>query len=181
MELFTTEWTNPFTGKAVQKTRLFIPSKVSDNKYLDDNYVANLHQVGSAELVRAWLEGDWSVVEGSFFPEFSGRNIIDPFPIPPDWLRFRSMDWGSARPFSADWWAVASDDYALTDGRVIPRGALVHYRSWYGSSSPNVGLSSWPKRWRVASSSGRATSITLTPCSTRACLRRAAAHRFRNA
>ena len=47
MELFRTEWTNPFTGKTVEKTRLFIPCKVHDNKYLDDDYVANLYQVGS--------------------------------------------------------------------------------------------------------------------------------------
>ena len=107
MELFRTEWTNPFTGKKVEKTRLFIPSRVHDNKYLDDDYVANLYQVGSAELVRAWLEGDWTVVEGSFFPEFGARNIIEPFTVPKEWLRFRSMDWGSARPFAVGWWAVA--------------------------------------------------------------------------
>ena len=74
MELFRFEWKNPFTGNTVERTRLFIPSKVSDNKYLDESYVASLHQVGSAELVRAWLDGDWSVVEGSFFDCWSMRN-----------------------------------------------------------------------------------------------------------
>ena len=97
MELFRTEWTNPFTGKTVEKTRIFIPSKVHDNKYLDDTYVANLYMVGSAELVRAWLEGDWTVVQGAFFDTFGARNIIEPFAIPKEWLRFRSMDWGVAR------------------------------------------------------------------------------------
>jgi hypothetical protein len=125
MELFKFEFRNPFTGKTITKTRIFIPSKVSDNKYLDDTYIANLHQVGSPELVRAWLEGDWSVVEGSFFPEFCSKNIVTPFAVPPEWLRFRSIDWGSRAPFAAQWWAVASDDHHLGDGRVIPRGALV--------------------------------------------------------
>jgi hypothetical protein len=140
MKLFKFEFKNPITGKTIEKTRIFIPSKVSDNKYLDDGYIANLYQVGSPELVRAWLEGDWSVIEGSFFPEFGARCIVDPFRVPPSWLRLRSVDWGSARPFSVGWWAVSSDDYPLIDGRTIPRGALVRYREWYGAASPNVGL-----------------------------------------
>jgi hypothetical protein len=123
MELFRFEWQNPFTGKGVERTRLFIPSKVSDNKYLDDRYVANLHQVGSAELVRAWLEGDWSVVEGSFFDCWSMQNVVLPFRIPEGWLRFRSMDWGSRAPFSVGWWAVVGDSHPLED-RVLPRGPL---------------------------------------------------------
>ena len=32
------------------------------------------------------------------------RHVVAPFAIPPDWLRFRSMDWGSASPFSVGWW-----------------------------------------------------------------------------
>ena len=111
-----------------------------DNKYPDGQLRRQSHQVGSAELVRAWLEGDWSVVEGSFFDTFGARNIIDPFTVPPEWLRLRSVDWGAAKPFSVGWWAVASDDYPLGDGRTIPRGAMVRYREWYGASSPNVGL-----------------------------------------
>jgi hypothetical protein len=65
---------------------------------------------------------------------------VPPFAVPPAWLRFRSIDWGSRAPFAAQWWAVASDDHHLGDGRVIPRGAVVHYREWYGASSPNVGI-----------------------------------------
>ena len=139
MELFRFEWKNPFTGKEVKRTRLFIPSKVSDNKYLDDRYVANLYQVGSSELVRAWLDGDWSVVEGSFFDCWSMQNVISPFHIPEGWLRFRSMDWGSRAPFSVGWWTVVGDNYPLED-RLLPRGALVRYREWYGASAPGVGL-----------------------------------------
>jgi hypothetical protein len=67
--------------------------------------------------------------------------VIPPFEIPKDWLRFRSMDWGSASPFSVGWWAIASDDWNV-HGRVIPRGAMVRYREWYGMrpNEPNVGL-----------------------------------------
>lgn len=141
MEVFRFEYTNPFTKKKIEKTRVFIPSKVVDNKYLGDDYVANLFQVGSENLVKAWLTGDWSVIEGAFFPEWStDRHVIRPFEIPGGWTRFRSADWGSAKPFSIGWWGVVGDDFRTPDGRDLPRGALVRYREWYGASAPNVGL-----------------------------------------
>lgn len=142
--------------------RVYIPSRVGDNHYLGESYVAQLRASGSKELVRAWLDGDWSVIEGAFFDCWSSeKHVIRPFVLPPDWLRFRSADWGSAKPFSVGWWAVAGDDYQLqpTNGQhggvtenrghvgagehptILPRGALIRYREWYGSDgTPNVGL-----------------------------------------
>ena len=118
--------------------RVYIPSRVGDNVALDQaSYVAQLRQTGSPELVKAWLEGDWDVISGAFFPEFSRqRHVIAPFEIPKYWARFAAMDWGFARPFAVYWFAVS-------DGEVfgVPRGALVVYREWYGSTGqPNVGL-----------------------------------------
>lgn len=121
--------------------RVYIPSRVSDNHFLDEQYVSQLKASGSKELVRAWLEGDWSVIEGAFFDCWSNeRHVIEPFTIPQDWLRFRSADWGFAAPFSVGWWAVVGDDYEMA-GRVLPRGAMVRYREWYGcNGTPNQGL-----------------------------------------
>lgn len=130
------EFENPFTGEKILRSRVFIPSKLSDNRYLGNEYVASLQMQASPELVRAWLLGDWTVIAGAFFPEFSAeRHIIRPIALPLHWLRFRSMDWGSARPFSVGWWAVS-------DGTLdaFAKGCLVRYREWYGASSPNVGL-----------------------------------------
>lgn len=118
-------------------TRMFIPSKVTDNKFLRDNkqYISLLKSSGSAELVKAWLDGDWDVVAGAFFDCWDrNKHVIRPFAIPDNWVRFRSFDWGSSRPFSVGWWAIA-------DGTTEhPRGALIRYREWYGASEPNVGL-----------------------------------------
>lgn len=117
-------------------TRVFIPSKVSDNPALlqnDPGYINKLKGVGSPQLVKAWLDGDWDVVEGAFFPEFErARHVILPFPVPNHWVKFRSMDWGSAKPFSVGWWAVCQDTMEH-DGRIIPRGAIIRYREWYGA------------------------------------------------
>jgi hypothetical protein len=132
---------DPLTGLE----RVFIPSRVDNNQHIDvEAYKQRLRASGSKELVRAWLDGDWSVTMGAFFDCFSvERHVIPPFTIPADWLRFRSMDWGSASPFSVGWWAIVQDDHALANGGIVlPRGCMVRYREWYGlrPGEPNVGL-----------------------------------------
>lgn len=148
MELLTNRVTikNPDGTEYVEiTTRMFIPSKVKDNAILmrnDPGYIARLHEIGSPELVRAWLEGDWSVITGSYYPEFSlAKHVIAAFEIPAHWTRFRAMDWGSAKPFCVLWMAIASEAYELPDGRFIPTGALVCYRELYGwNGTPNTGV-----------------------------------------
>jgi hypothetical protein len=124
--------------------RVFIPARLADNPKLaesDPLYVSRLKQTGSEQLVRAWLEGDWNIVEGAFFDKWSARNIVRPFSIPELWTRLRAFDWGYAAPFSVGWWAVTSDPYDAGGDRPIPRGALVRYREWYGSTGrANTGL-----------------------------------------
>ena len=116
--------------------RIYIPSRVSDNAFLGDGYVAQIKASGSPQLVRAWLEGDWTVIAGAFFPEWGIHHVVAPIVLPERWARFRALDWGSARPFSVGW-------YAISDGQLsqFPRGALVRYREYYGcDGEPNVGL-----------------------------------------
>lgn len=135
------DFKNPFTGEVQTLDRIFIPSKLTDNVLLmkaDPMYVAKLQQSGSEQLVKAWLAGDWSIVEGAYFDNWSGNNVIRPFDIPKHWTRFMSGDWGSAKPFSFGWWAVASEDFHTPCGVWLPKGALVRYREWYGcESKPN--------------------------------------------
>lgn len=144
----------PIVDAQTQETRLFIPARLKDNRVLlqaDPGYEGRLRRVGSPQLVKALLEGDWSVIEGAFFPEWStDKHVVTPFTVPADWLRFRSGDWGSAAPFSIGWWAVVGDDCSEPSGSrphdqmgvglYLPRGALLCYREWYGASAPNVGL-----------------------------------------
>lgn len=125
---------------------VFIPSRLQHNRVLmqsDPDYINRLYLVGSEQLVKAWLDGDWNVIAGAFFGEFSTElHVVEPMALPKHWTRFRAMDWGSAKPFSVGW-------YAVSDGSMdrFPRGALVKYREWYGIKKditgeymPNVGL-----------------------------------------
>lgn len=124
------------------KQRVFIPSKLADNRLLMTNnpeYIANLATSGSAALVRAWLLGDWDSPVGAYFTQFSpGRHVLPArfeSLIPPSALRFGSFDWGYAKPFSFGLWCVSDGTWGL------PRGALLRYREWYGSNgTPNEGL-----------------------------------------
>ncbi|KRA74590.1 terminase [Lysobacter sp. Root667] len=123
--------------------RQYIPARLSDNPSMardDPGYEARLSGLGSETLVRAMRDGDWDVIEGAFYTELSrAAHALRPFSVPKNWLRFRSFDWGSAKPFSVGWWAVVGEDFDV-QGKTLPRGALVRYREWYGAAGPNIGL-----------------------------------------
>ncbi|MGE4259228.1 MAG: terminase family protein [Candidatus Babeliales bacterium] len=127
-----------FLDDGAGNSRMYIPSRVFDNKILLDNdptYIARLKSVGSPELIRAWLDGDWDVVQGAYFPEFRrDLHVVEPERLPVDWLRYMAIDWGSAKPFWVGWFAVADGSYG-----VYPKGALICYKEWYGGKD-NVGI-----------------------------------------
>lgn len=135
----------PFKDPDTGFIRMFVPSKTSDNRALmesDPNYRARLLAAtgGNEALRRAWLEGDWDIVAGAFFSNWNPhRHIISPIPIPSHWMRFRSGDWGSARPFSFGWWAVVGEETTLPTGLILPVGCLIRYREWYGCKVDNAG------------------------------------------
>lgn len=132
-QLLWEDFEDPFTGAIVRKNRIYIPSKLTDNPFLDGSYVASLQQSGSKEIVRAWLQGDWDVIDGAFFDNWNAkRHVLRPVELPSEWMRFRASDWGSAKPFSIGWYAVPSDTWQHPDGLILPRGALIKYREWYG-------------------------------------------------
>lgn len=91
---------------------VFFQARVYDNPALmkyDPGYVKQLETL-PPERRRAMLDGDWDVLEGQYFEEFRrSRHVCEPFEIPKEWRRFRSMDWGYNDPCSVLWYAVAPD------------------------------------------------------------------------
>lgn len=123
--------------------RVFIPATIYDNTHLvtaDPDYLRRLESIADDSLRRAWLEGDWDVVAGSFFGDVwsPARNVLKPFKIPAEWYCYRSFDWGSAKPFSVGWWAI-SDGNKAPDGNTYPRGAIIRIAEWYGAKRDNAG------------------------------------------
>lgn len=148
----------PLTVRLDSKTQqplLFIPSRLEDNLILmkgDPTYEARLLGVGRESLARGWRWGEWDQVEGAYFANAwdASRSVLKPFRVPLTWKRFRSFDWGSAKPASLGEWAI-SDGTEITNGpyrgKMIPRGSLVRVSEIYfcdkdesGATDPNVGL-----------------------------------------
>ncbi len=133
------EWVHSATlGRSRRHTVAFLPAGARDNPYLAEGYVFELERKPPA-LRDALLLGRWDAFEGQAFTEWRddpahygdgvGTHVIAPFPVPADWPRWCSFDFGYARPFSVGWWAVGPD------------GRLYRVGEWYGCTGvPNVGL-----------------------------------------
>lgn len=132
--------------------RQYIPAKLADNPTLAENdpdYADRLSGLGSPELVRAMLDGDWNIVAGGALDDvWTPRVVIPRFRVPHSWRVDRSFDWGSTHPFAVAWFAEADGTEAtLDDGSAWcpPRGSLVMCHEWYGASGANVGLKMAPR------------------------------------
>lgn len=75
----------------------FIPSLVFENKYImehDPNYVKTLENLPE-DRKKAMLYGNWDVFDGQYFRCFDRSiHVIEPFVIPENWIRYRSIDYG---------------------------------------------------------------------------------------
>lgn len=125
----------------VQRSRVFVPSTVFDNKILLENdpaYLASLAALPEAEK-QALLYGRWDSFEGQVFTEWRDdsahyqdqrwTHVIEPFAIPPHWKLWRGYDFGYSKPFSVGWYAADED------------GRLYRIREYYGcTDTPNTGL-----------------------------------------
>jgi hypothetical protein len=124
--------------------RQFIPARLTDNPHLtkdDPEYANRLRGLGTDNLVRAMLDGDWDIIAGAAFEKLRrDLHCIEPFVPPEDWLVFGSLDWGSSRPFSFGLWTVSNGNQ-LPDGRLYQRGAIIRYNELYGwNGKPNEGM-----------------------------------------
>lgn len=98
---------DPETGEFLFRRR-FIPARLEDNPYLaeDGVYRRNLASLGDRRR-KQLLEGSWDVADGAEFSEFNAKvHVIEPFEIPRDWTRFRSMDYGYSSHTAVHWFAI---------------------------------------------------------------------------
>ena len=101
-------------GTPRSRSRRYFPSLVTDNLTLmagDPDYIYRLEQLPPRERAM-FLEGNWQLAaEGLVYEGFNPEvHVVDPFPIPRDWRRYRSIDFGTVNPFVCQWWAVDGDD-----------------------------------------------------------------------
>jgi hypothetical protein len=53
--------------------------------------------------------GRWVSAEGTVYEFDAAVHVIDRFPVPPTWPRFRAFDFGFTNPFVCQWWALDPD------------------------------------------------------------------------
>ncbi|NPV80808.1 MAG: Terminase-like family protein [Firmicutes bacterium] len=115
------------------RRRCFVPAKLEDNQILmqaDPGYLARLMELPE-HTRKALMDGDWNIFAGQVFTEWRyAIHVIEPFAIPPGWRRWRSLDWGYAKPFAVLWFAKD------------PAGMTVVYRELYGCvpGEPDTGV-----------------------------------------
>lgn len=100
------------SGERFYRTRIYLPATLYDNP--DPEFVRNYEEkllAAPAYIRSAMLYGDWYVTADSFYAEVWNRqmHVCDPFPVPTEWRRFRSMDWGFKAPGCVLWWAQDPD------------------------------------------------------------------------
>ena len=99
----------------------FIQARVSDNPALmkaQPDYAESLRKL-SPKLRRAWMDGEWDILEGQVFEEFANdpehyadrrfSHVIDPFEPDRAMSLIRGFDWGYNKPYSCGWYAVDGD------------------------------------------------------------------------
>lgn len=112
-------------------TRIFIPSKLQDNKILmaaDPGYVARLGAVAgvSAALLQAWLDGNWDVVAGAYFDSFGPHCIIEHREFTrrfqPHWPVWIGGDWGFKHSTAVYWFTTGDDARSYCFSELITSG-----------------------------------------------------------
>lgn len=84
--------------------------------------------------------GVWAAAEGTIYEDSwdAKRNVIDRFPIPADWPRYLSIDFGYTNPFVCGWWARDPDGRLICYREIYMTKRLVedhvktikHYSRW---------------------------------------------------
>lgn len=114
----------PFQDPDTGMLRVFIPSRLQDNRLLMDNdpdYIKRLRGSGPAWLVRAWLEGDWNAApEGGVLKAAWLRKYSE---VPSEPARYMTVhSWDTAYksgqhndPSACTVWAVTTTGYYLLE------------------------------------------------------------------
>lgn len=102
---------------------VYVRALAQDNPHIDKSYLKQLESL-PPDKRRAYLEGDWDIFKGQYFPEWRREiHVVTPFEIPDGWRRFAMGDYGYSKP-SAVYWGAMSPDGQLYIYRELYREGL---------------------------------------------------------
>ena len=112
---------------------MFIPSRLEDNKHLDESYTSQLDGLDEG-LFEARRYGNWASMSGDVFRNFrvehrpgepdNALHVYEPFRIPDHWTRFIAIDPGHAAYTFAIWCAIDPKTKVLWIYRTYARKGL---------------------------------------------------------
>lgn len=106
-------------------TRVFIPSRATDNPSLNPEYLQELDQL-PPDLRAALRDGDWDRLSGTRFERWDrSAHVISPdlLPLTPgQGVRAVGVDYGSSAPFAALWGAKLSDNLVVVYRELYLKG-----------------------------------------------------------
>ena len=123
---------NVFNESKSKRQWVYAPSTFAGNGMIDiGSYRDQLESScpDDPELLKAWVDGDWSVVRGAYFASVldESRNAIAPWEALPDeyegWETYLAHDFGSAAPSVT--YLFARSPGSEHQGVFYPRGSLV--------------------------------------------------------
>lgn len=152
------------TFTAENSTRIFIPAKLTDNKWLmekDPNYAVRLRNLPEAEYKKLCL-GLWDINEGAYFSEWRRElHTAEPFEIPKEWRRYFAMDYGL--DMLAGYWIAVdgmSNAYVYREiyesGKIISQ-ALNDIKAAQGADAPYEYIAP-PDMWNRRQDTGRSVA-----------------------
>ena len=134
----SSSWLKSYFFDVPRDNVLAITTTYKCNEFLSDEYLELLEytRVNDPERYKVDGLGEWGIEGGQYFREWrESIHVIKPFEIPREWIKFRAMDFGIARPSACLWFAVDYD------------GNLYAYREFYSyGGKPNVGTGETAKQ-----------------------------------
>lgn len=130
----------PMLDQQTKRVKIYLPGPLKDNPQLlqqDPHYADRLNDPAHPEARRrAWIDGDWEVSAGQFFPGFRERllssemaqfpeayHVIPSFNIPPWCHRWLACDWGHNHHTAVYWFAMGQDRRIHVEDEYVVSGA----------------------------------------------------------
>ncbi len=88
-------------------------------------YLERLERLTGVRFLRL-RKGIWAGAEGQIYDEWDETiHLVEPFPIPAEWPRYRAIDFGFTNPFVCQWWATDPDGRAYLYRELYGVGRIV--------------------------------------------------------
>ena len=144
-------------GATAPLTHMFIPAKLTDNPYVNAEYIHALNAIPDPQRRAAMRDGDWDATAGQFFTQWNRARHVIPaeatFNIPLDWQRYAGVDYGVHDAWAVIWVALDNDarmwgyrEYCLTDVQA-PQQAQLILAAELAAKEPNVIHVADPSMW----------------------------------